>query len=334
MPKKSSKQVVAELDSPWKYALTYFFQAFIEFCLPKLAVPIDWSRGHEVLDQELQKITPISKIGKRVADMLFKVWLKNGEEKWILIHVEIQGQKRDDFQHRMFVYNYRAYDRHERPVMSIALLLDANPSWRPDTFQMISPLKKEKPFLEFRYHVVKLIDYTTRKEELQQRNDLFSKVILAQLTVMETRKNLALRVESKLSLIRQLLKLGLTNEETRQLYKFIDWLLIIPEDLMLTYNEQIQEVAEEWDVPYVSTSVKVAQIKSREEGLKTGLRKGRQEGKQEGIRMMLDRQIRRRFPHTVTARHLHLINDANVETLGLWAEKLIDAKKVEDVFAV
>ncbi len=103
---------------------------------------------------------------------------------------------------------------------------------------------------------------------------------------------------------------------------------------MLTYNEQIQEVAEEWDVPYVSTSVKVAQIKSREEGLKTGLRKGRQEGKQEGIRMMLDRQIRRRFPHTVTARHLHLINDANVETLGLWAEKLIDAKKVEDVFAV
>ncbi|MBX9742428.1 MAG: Rpn family recombination-promoting nuclease/putative transposase [Chthoniobacterales bacterium] len=323
MPKKPSKHVVIELDSPWKYAMRHFFRSFMEFCLPEWAASIDWAQGYETLDKELQKIIPESETGKRFSDMLFKVWLKNGEEKWILIHLEIQGQNDKELAQRMFIYNYRTYDQYQQqPVVSIALLLDADPKWRPDYFRLQNPLEKEKSFLEFRYHVIKLIDYATRKEELQKRNDLFSKVILAQLIVMETKKNLPLRVQHKISLIKQLLKLGLTNHETRELYQFIDWLMIIPEDLMLTYKEKINEIAEdmmeEWDVPYIPSSVKIARI----------------EGRQEGIRLLLDRQIRRRFPHTVTAQHLHLINDANVETLARWAEKLMDAKKVEEVFAV
>lgn len=313
----------SELDSPWKYVLTLFFEPFMEFCLPELITSIDWDRGYETLDKELQKIVPISQIGKRLSDLLFKVWLKNGEEKWILIHLEIQGQKHDDFAHRMFVYNYRTYDQYKKPVVSIALLLDTDPSWRPDCFTMANPLseKEGEPYLQFRYHVIKLIDYAAKKQELHERKDLFAMVILAQLIVMETRKNLALRVQSKLSLIRELLKFGLTIDQTRGLLRFIDWLIIIPKELMLTYNEQVKEIAEEaaeeWNVPYVSMFDQLA----------------RQEGRQEGIRMLLDRQIRRRFPNTVTAQHLHLINDANADTLALWAEKLIDAQNIEEVFA-
>ena len=101
MPKSKKN---ADLDSPWKYALKLFLQKFIEFCLLELALPIDWSRGYESLEKELQKIIPTAETGKRISDLLFKVWLKNGEEKWILIHLEIQGKKRDDFAHRMFVY--------------------------------------------------------------------------------------------------------------------------------------------------------------------------------------------------------------------------------------
>ncbi|MBX9743435.1 MAG: hypothetical protein K2W99_07870 [Chthoniobacterales bacterium] len=89
MPKKSLKQVVAELDSPWKYAMRHFFRSFMEFCLPELAMPIDWAQGYETLDKELQKIFPHSQTGKRFSDMLFKVWLHNGQEKWIFIHLEI-----------------------------------------------------------------------------------------------------------------------------------------------------------------------------------------------------------------------------------------------------
>ncbi|MFI0348702.1 MAG: hypothetical protein ACH346_08090 [Chthoniobacterales bacterium] len=274
---KKGREVPAhEFDDPWKYVLTHFFKYFMEFCLPELTPSIDWSRGYEPLDKELQKIMPASQNGKKIADLLFKIWLKSGEEKWILVHLEVQAQKRDDVPERMYVYNYRAYDRYQKPVIGIALLLDSDPKWRPNCFEMKNSLleREDEPYLQFRYHVIKLIDYAARKKELHERKDLFAKVILAQLIVMETKKNLAERVEGKISLIKELLRLGLTSDEARELIHFIDWLIKIPEDLMITYNEQIKEIAEEaeeeWNVPYVSMFEQA------------GLFKGRQEGRLEG----------------------------------------------------
>lgn len=119
--------------------------------------------------------------------------------------------------------------------------------------------------------------------------------------------------------------------------RFIDWLIKIPEDLMLTCNEQIKKIAEEeaeeWDVPYVSMFDQLARLEGKQEGKQEGRQEGLQEGRQEEIRMLLDKQIRRRFPTTVTAKHLHLINEADTDTLALWAEKLIDAKTIDEVFA-
>ena len=69
-----------------------------------------------------------------------------------------------------------------------------------------------------------------------------------------------------------------------------------------------------------------------EEGLQKGLYKGRQEGRQESLKNILDRQIRRRFPHDVTSQHLHLINEADSETLSDWAENLVVANSIDEVF--
>ena len=35
----------------------------------------------------------------------------------------------------MFVYSYRIYDRYRRPVVSLAVLCDDQPNWRPDRFE-------------------------------------------------------------------------------------------------------------------------------------------------------------------------------------------------------
>lgn len=47
------------------------------------------------------------------------------------IHIEIQGRCDSGFEKRMFVYNYRVFDRYDRPVGSLALLADDDPHWRP-----------------------------------------------------------------------------------------------------------------------------------------------------------------------------------------------------------
>jgi hypothetical protein len=38
-----------------------------------------------------------------------KFYLKDGKEQWILIHLEVQGKKEEDFPKRMFTYGYRIF---------------------------------------------------------------------------------------------------------------------------------------------------------------------------------------------------------------------------------
>jgi hypothetical protein len=58
---------------------------------------------------------------------------EGGVEVWLLIHFEMQGKKEQAFPERMFIYAYRIYDRYRRPVISLAILCDDDPQWRPTT---------------------------------------------------------------------------------------------------------------------------------------------------------------------------------------------------------
>ena len=49
------------------------------------------------------------------------MFLNDGSEEWLLIHVEVQGQREADFPRRMFVYAYRLYDRYAREIASLAM---------------------------------------------------------------------------------------------------------------------------------------------------------------------------------------------------------------------
>lgn len=100
-----------DYDSPWKEVLDKYFEAFMAFFFAEAHADIDWGRGYEMLDKELQRIVRQSKHGRRVVDKLVKVWLKNGKETWLLIHIEIQVWRERGFPRRMHVYNYRIFDQ-------------------------------------------------------------------------------------------------------------------------------------------------------------------------------------------------------------------------------
>ena len=67
-------------------------------------------------------------LGRRWADVLARVTGLDGVEDWVLVHVEVQGEHKTDFDQRMFVYNYRLYDRYARPVVSLAVLGEPYPA--------------------------------------------------------------------------------------------------------------------------------------------------------------------------------------------------------------
>jgi hypothetical protein len=122
---------MADFDSPWKEALDVYFRAFLAFFHPRIHDDIDWSRGFESLDKELQQIAPRSAHGRRFVDKLVKVWRKNGRAVWVLIHVEVQTQKQQGFARRMYQYNIRIFDHYNRTVVSLAVLADDDAKWKP-----------------------------------------------------------------------------------------------------------------------------------------------------------------------------------------------------------
>jgi hypothetical protein len=124
-----------EHDSAWKEVLENLFEDFLLFFFPHIHQEIDFSKGYDFLDKELQQIIRDSKTGTRIVDNLVKVFLIDGSEKWLLIHIEIQGYEQEEFPERMYVYNYRIFDKFRKEVASLALLTDDNPKFRPTEYR-------------------------------------------------------------------------------------------------------------------------------------------------------------------------------------------------------
>jgi len=216
-----------DYDSPWKTILETYFEAFMRFFFPHAADDIDWSRPYQFLDKELQQVVRDADLGRRYADKLVQVWRRSGAEAWVLAHVEVQGEPEPDFAKRMFVYNYRIFDRYDRPVASMAVLADDRDGWRPDHYgyalwgsEMVN-----------RFAMVKLIDFQDRLDAIAGSDNPFAVVTLAHLTARRTRHDDQARFSGKLQLIKSLYRRGWEREQILALFHFIDWLLRLPEGL-------------------------------------------------------------------------------------------------------
>jgi hypothetical protein len=121
--------VVSDFDSPWKEALDVYFEPFVSFCFPQIHGQIDWSRGYESLEKELIKVAPDAIDGRRFVDKLLT--RVDGRDEWVLVHIEVQSQEEAQFARRMYIYNYRLRDQYNRAVVSLAVLGDDRPGWRP-----------------------------------------------------------------------------------------------------------------------------------------------------------------------------------------------------------
>jgi len=267
-----------DYDSPWKEILECYFQEFITFFFPEIAEETDWERGYVFLDKEFQQVTRDAELGRRYADKLVQLWRKNGDEAWVLVHVEVQGQEEKSFEERMFVYNYRIFDRFRRPVVSLAVLAvlaDEREGWRPDRFGY----ELWGCRVGIRFPSVKILDYADRLDILEQSVNPFALAVMAHLKTRETRHDADGRKRWKLYLVRKLYEHGYKKEDVIRLFHFIDWLMALPEYMEEEFWQEISEYEEEKKMPYVTSVERI--------GFKRGVSEGRQEGTLEAIEMGL-----------------------------------------------
>ncbi|MEM7131993.1 MAG: cytosolic protein [Chloroflexota bacterium] len=256
-----AKQTI-DFDGVWKEALEIYFEEFIAFFFQDAHAGIDWSRKPEFLDKELQQVTPESEIGNQRVDKLVKVWLKNGQEAWVLAHVEVQSQHETEFAKRVYIYNHRLFDRFDRQVASFAILGDEGPKWKPR--QYTYELWGTK--VDFEFPVVKLLDYRARWAELEASSNPFATVAMAHLKAQETRNDTDARKEWKWTLTRMLYEKGFSRNDIQTLYRFIDWVLRLPKALEEGFWQQVQSYEEEQKMAYVT----YAERRGIEQGIEQG----------------------------------------------------------------
>jgi hypothetical protein len=247
--------------------LDRLFEPCLAFFFPQAHADIDWGRPYEMLDKELQQIVRPAKLGRRYVDKLVKVWLKSGEEKWLLIHIEVQAEREGDFPKRMYVYNYRIFGRYDREVISLAILADDDPNWRPGQYGY--GRWGSRTSIEF--PVVKLLDYASHGEALEGNPNPFAMVVLAHLKTLETRRAPADRQAWKVRLVKGLYDRGMSAEDVRQLYRFIDWIMALPEPLERLFWQEITQYQEEKRMPFVTIAERVGMEKGLEKGLLKGI---------------------------------------------------------------
>ncbi len=271
---------MTDYDSPWKEALESYFEAFMAFFFPQAHGEIDWTRGHEFLDKELGKIVRDAELGQRRVDKLIRVRQRDGEERLVLVHVEVQGRREKVFAERMYIYNYRLFDRYHRPVASLGVLTDAQPSWRPDKYGY----ELFGCQVGIRFPLVKLLDYQKDWQALGANANPFAVVVMAHLKALETAKDGQARLRWKLTLVKHLYERSYPREDILELFRFIDWVMQLPEELEVKFLEILTEYEEISRMRYV-TSVERQGI---EKGKRLGEQKGLREGLMSGIELGLE----------------------------------------------
>jgi hypothetical protein len=167
----------------------------------------------------------------------------------------------------MFRHNVRAWERYGRTVVSLAVLCDDRPGWRPDAYRYGDWGSETS----LRFLVAKVLDFARDEEALSRHANPFAQVVLAHLKAQETCRDLASRYRWKTRLVRGLYERGWSAEDVRQLFRVIDWLMTLPAELQEQFRGEMYAYEQETHMPYVTSIERLAKDEGRREGLLVGI---------------------------------------------------------------
>jgi hypothetical protein len=216
----------------------------------------------------LQEVVRDAETGKHRVDKLFQVHRHDGTEDWILVHVEVQSRPDRRLPQRLHRYYCRIRDRYDRRVVSLAVLADRSPRFRP------GPHEEETLGcrLRFEYPCCKLLDLD--REVLERESNPAALFILAHRAAQERTRDPVERQALKWALTRPLYERGYSKEDILELFRLIDWLVQLPKELEIEFRRQVADYEARKHMPYITSIERLG----REEGRQEGRQEGRREG--------------------------------------------------------
>jgi hypothetical protein len=247
-----------ELDNPWQDIIALDFDAFMAFFFPKVHQLIDWSRGYEFMDNELQKVVSDAEMKPRLADKLAKVWLKNDPTAALYIHLKVQGQKDKLFEQQIFIDSCRLFERYGPSIISLAILGDAETDWHPKSYSYGLAAGSK---MSFRFPTVKLIDYRKKWQTLEKSKNPFAIVVLTHLKGLETRRSAKKRFDEKKELFKALHEANYSEQQILDLFRFMNRVLSLPSRLEQQFNDFATQYKEDRKIPDITSTERLEKEK-------------------------------------------------------------------------
>lgn len=253
-------------DALWKGIIESLIDDFLVFFFPALIDQIDFERGIEFLDTELQKLIPDNSGSNRHADKLIKVWLKNGQEIWFLIHVEVQGYQDPYFAQRMFECRYRIRDKYQCLVTGLAIYTDWERTYHYTEFEETFLGSK----LSYQFNTYVLRDHPLKK--LASNPNPFAAVMEAAWQHLDKPKEEQDLRALKLDLIRRLKLRNIPKEKIGWIIEFIRYIVPFTNSEIQANFEQDLITLTQADIPMGIREAILDDV--RKQGVREGIEQG------------------------------------------------------------
>ncbi|MYM22750.1 DUF4351 domain-containing protein [Duganella sp. FT135W] len=349
----------ARYDLPWKAALSHALRPFMDFYFPDFSARIDWRQRPRFRDKELARSGFGAKPDLMVADKLVEVCLHEGGGRRVLIHIEIQAQRDTLLGRRMRDYHDRISEAYGLPVVSLALLADEHPHWRPKGFHQ----RLHNTVTDFSFGTAKLLDFAADIRALEASRNPIAWVTLAHARTQQAHHDPDKLYAAKLHLTELLFLHRWGQKRIIVLFNVINWMMALPEP----YERRYRHVMDRWEKErgmkklynsfeqmIINDAINVGLERGLEQGLERGLEKGLEQGlekglekgleqglekgleqglergRREGAVVLLERLLVQRFGPLPQTVHKKLAK-ASLSQLEAWSDALAAAQSLKQV---
>lgn len=266
----------------------------------------------EIIETEYQRIED------RRADLVARMW---GEEGDFILHIEIQNSNDCHMPVRML--------RYRSDIMRVQAKLDIR--------QYLIYIGKEplsmaegiqQTGLDYRYPIIDMHKVDCRELLIQDNPDALVLAILCDFKGRPER-------EVVHYILQRLHQLTATNES--QFREYMRMLSILSTNRALgniiEEEEKMLSQVEVTRLPFYNLGLEAGMQQGIERGVQQGMQQGVQQGMQQEARNLLQRQLTRRFG-TLGPAESERLKTATLHQLEQWADNILDAVTLEDVFRI
>ena len=241
--------------------------------IPELYADLDLTREPVALEKELPNISIKSAGGSLYPDLLVKIFLKDGLEEYLLLHVEVQGLGGAELSERMYRYKSSIYLHHDVEPIALAILTESARTNEPESYAYSA----YGTAVNYSYN--RLVVPHLNPEELKLSDNPFDLALLAAYRAHETLRYSETNEKLRFNYLKELLKVlserGWDYRDTRRFMAFLEAVL------SLKTPQLMNEIAEyERDLEWRDKTMLMTYIEKQNwnEGMAVGMEKGQAVG--------------------------------------------------------